>query len=214
MEQRSPEWFEARRGKLTGTRMAAIIRGGPTQWNKLMDVLDYELSDKWVIPEEINTRAIKRGRALESVAIANYEMIRLCSVERVGFIVHPDHDFVGVSLDGIIPSKKTVEVKCPDPESKANMHELTVLMGMPEAHMPQVQAGLWVTGLDVCDFISFDPDYPDYDKQVIVDPIVRDEMYIEIMRDRCLEFYQRFVIGQRFQIASDIVPTEIPVLFA
>ena len=71
-----------------------------------------------------------------------------------GFMVREldDGTRVGFSPDGIVGDDGLIEVKAP----RQKTHLRTILAGSaPVEHMAQMQCGMWVSGRDWCDFISF-----------------------------------------------------------
>lgn len=159
--QRSPEWFLARSGRLTGSRasdMLAKIKTGEAAARR-----DYRLqltAERLTgMPQEndfINA-AMQWGIDQEPFAFAAYESVTGEMVRRTGFIC-ADELMVGCSLDGDISDfEGIIELKCP----KTATH-LTYLRGgvMPSQYVPQVTHNLWVTGAKWCDFASFDPRLP------------------------------------------------------
>jgi hypothetical protein len=74
---------------------------------------------------------------------------------------------LGYSPDGLVGDDGLIEVKAP----RAKGHIATILSGVvPDRHMPQIQAGLLVSGRDWCDFISYYGGLPPFVKRVHADP--------------------------------------------
>jgi predicted phage-related endonuclease len=159
--QRSPEWFLARSGRLTGSRasdMLAKIKTGEAAARR-----DYRLqltAERLTgMPQEndfINA-AMQWGIDQEPFAFAAYESVTGEMVRRTGFIC-ADELMVGCSLDGDISDfEGIIELKCP----KTATHLTYLRAGsMPSQYVPQVTHNLWVTGAKWCDFASFDPRLP------------------------------------------------------
>ncbi len=169
IEQRSPEWFAARAGKITASRMAdlmAVTRSGPSASRAaLIATLAVErLTGQCV--ETYSNAAMQRGVELESEARAAYEAHAGTLCEEVGFIVHPELPYVGMSPDGLIGSDGLVEIKCP-----ANMakHLDALLRGAHAVEYRwQVQCQLWVSSRAWCDVVSYDPRYPEHLRLAVV----------------------------------------------
>ena len=79
----------------------------------------------------------------------------------------------GASPDGIIDLEGGIEIKNPT----SPVHLATLLDGMSDDYLPQVQGAMWITGYDWWDFVSYDPRMPD-NLQVYVQRIERDNEYI------------------------------------
>lgn len=160
-EQRSPEWFKARAGRLTGSRaadMLAKIKTGEAAARR-----DYRLQlavERLTgAPQEAGfvNAEMQRGIDMEPAAFAAYEAATGEMVRRTGFICADDL-MVGCSLDGDIENfAGIIELKVP----KSTTHIGYLKSGiMPLAYLPQVQHNLWVTGAQWCDFASFDDRLP------------------------------------------------------
>lgn len=160
-EQRSPAWFLARSGRLTGSRacdMLAKIKSGEAAARR-----DYRLQlavERLTgAPQEggfVNAD-MQRGIDMEATAFAAYEAATGEMVRRTGFICADDH-MIGCSLDGDIENfAGIIELKVPKSTTHISYFKSG---GMPSAYLPQVQHNLWVTGAEWCDFASFDDRLP------------------------------------------------------
>lgn len=94
----------------------------------------------------------------EADAFAAYEAQSGNLVRRTGFLTHTAL-MVGCSLDGDVEDfAGIVEIKCP----KSATHYGYLRSGeVPTNHRPQILHNLWVTGAAWCDFVSFDPRFPE-----------------------------------------------------
>lgn len=160
-EQRSPAWFLARSGRLTGSRagdMLAKIKTGEAAARR-----DYRLqlaAERLTgAPQEETyvNGAMQRGIDCEPIAFAAYEAATGEMVRRTGFICADDH-MIGCSLDGDVSNfGGIIELKCPKTATHLSYFKGG---GMPLAHVAQVTHNLWVTGAEWCDFASFDDRLP------------------------------------------------------
>lgn len=197
--QRTEDWYEARRGKITGSRVSRIVDGGPAQWNRFMDVLQREIEEGpggWLEGRDADSASLAHGRRHEETAVSNYELVHDVDVERVGFIDHPSIPMFGVSLDGLLPDR-TLEVKCPFNETN---HLRAIVHGMPSEHQPQVQAGMEVVGRDLCAFISYCPTHADPQNRFFMIPVERDQLYVDEMIDKLWRFIEVFRRGERMPV--------------
>lgn len=160
-EQRSPEWFLARAGRLTGSRANDIL--AKVQKGEAAARRDYRLqltAERLTgTPQESDfvNAAMQRGIDCEPLAFAAYEAATGEMVRRTGFLC-ADELMVGCSLDGDVSDfHGIIELKCP----KTATH-LTYFKGggLPSSHLAQVTHNLWVTGAQWCDFASFDDRLP------------------------------------------------------
>lgn len=158
--QRSPEWYAARLGRLTGScadDMLATIKNGEAAKRRNLRVrLVLERLTGQSQDDTFQTRDMQRGIELEPAAIAAYEAATGELVRRVGFLPHPTL-MAGCSLDGLIgDGEGLVEVKCP-----RSANHLERLRGdIPLEYLHQCQHNLWLTGAAWCDLVSYDPRFP------------------------------------------------------
>lgn len=194
-EQRSIDWYQERLGKITASRVKRVMTGNRKTWASLMDEMDHELmmGAEWVMNRS-GGRASDHGIALEPEAIAQYELIENIDVERVGFMLHPEINIIGASVDFLRPGDRAGEVKCP---LNISVHHRSVIYGMPPEHHHQVQCQLAVVGLNRSDFVSYCPAYEDPDKRIVIYPQWRDDKYINKMIEMCGEFYEIYRKGKR-----------------
>ena len=205
MIQNTPEWLEARAGKITASRMSDVLaydpgggvfKSGPRKGQEktaksLQCRLDY-IGD--MIAElltgqpkdQIRAKAMDWGHDVEAAARAAYEAETGEIVELAGFVVHPLIPYVGCSPDGLVGSVGMAQIKCP--ANPAN-HIATIRDGMPDEHIPQVQTEMWVTGRQWNDFISYDPRMPE-NLRLYVQRIPRDDEYIATLQTACAQMWR------------------------
>lgn len=108
-----------------------------------------------------------RGHLIEPVARDLYSE-KYAPASELGFMVlESDGWRLGYSPDGLIADDGLLEVKAP----RAKAHLRTILSGeVPAHHMPQIQAGLLVTGRKWIDFASYYGGLPMFVKRVYPDP--------------------------------------------
>lgn len=162
-EQGSPEWQKVRLGKVTGSRFDDLMhkgRGGAA--SKTTESYMVELLSEIVtgLPaDEIKAKPLEWGKKHEPSARACYSMDHSGRIKQVAFIDHPTQPRCGFSPDGLIGDDGILEIKCP---FTSKVHLKTILTNqVPDEYYWQVQGGLWVTGRQWCDFVSFDPRCPD-----------------------------------------------------
>ena len=158
IQQRTDEWFEERRGKITASRFQDVIAIGRSgKPLKARDDYMFELAHERMsgLPkQEVNSRSLSWGREIEGYAVEAYELETGFLVNEAPFIIHPVYDFLGGSPDGKVGNDGLLEIKSPHDEK---VHLRTWLDGMPPEHIPQVQGNLMCTGRKWLDFISYDP---------------------------------------------------------
>jgi putative phage-type endonuclease len=116
MEQRTEEWFKARLGKVTASKMndvLAKIKSGEAAMRKnyKMQLATERLTGKQT--DFYMNQAMQDGIDREDTARQIFEIVRDIKVEQVGFIDHPTIKMSGASPDGLLPDNGILEIKCP-----------------------------------------------------------------------------------------------------
>jgi putative phage-type endonuclease len=193
IEQRSPEWFAQRVGKVTASRMADVVARtksgyGASRGNYLAELVAERLTG--TPASSYTNAAMQWGIDTEPQARAAYEFFQDATVELVGFIDHPRIGMAGASPDGTVGDNSTVgesglvEVKCPNTAT----HIETLLEGnIAEKYFLQMQWQMACTGRQWCDFVSFDPRMPG-NMQLFVKRIPRDDQQIAMLEMRVSGF--------------------------
>jgi len=177
MKQGDDQWFAARLGKATASRVADIIaktKSGPSASRQAYAV---QLALERITgqrEEGFKSAAMQRGTELEAEARAMYEMRTGVLVTEVGFVPHHIVEMSGASPDGMVGSDGLLEIKCPD--SKQHLEYLQ-LATAPAKYRPQVQWQMACTGRQWCDFASYDPRFPERLRLHVV-RVPRDDAYI------------------------------------
>jgi hypothetical protein len=101
MEQRSPEWFAARLGKVTASRIADVCARTKSGWgagrkNYMADLVAERLTG--VKSEGFTNAAMQWGTDMEPEARVAYEFYRDATVAETGFVPHPSIAETGASL--------------------------------------------------------------------------------------------------------------------
>lgn len=160
MNQGSPEWFAARLGKVTASRIVdvmATIKSGEAaaRANYRAELVAERLSG--VSAEGFTSSAMERGTELEPFARAAYEAHGLVLADQVGFVDHPSIPYSGASPDGLVGDLGLVEIKCPN--TATHIGYLTAGI-VPAKYQPQMLWQMACTGREWCDFVSYDPRLP------------------------------------------------------
>ncbi|WP_286778156.1 lambda exonuclease family protein [Pseudomonas sp. UBA2311] len=164
MEQRSAEWFAARLGCVTASRVKDVMasgRGGApsaTRKNYMMELLCERLTGQQSGPDLSNKPAVQRGVELEPFACMAYEADKGLMVVETGLVMHPTIAGFGASPDGLVGDDGVLEFKCPNTAT----HIATM---QSERHDPQYEwqmlAQMACTGRAWADFVSYDDRLPE-----------------------------------------------------
>lgn len=150
-----------RTGRITGSRVAAIL--GESKYATAADVLrEMVRQHHGAEPEFTGNDATEHGQAHEPDAITAYEQERFVTVHsQQEIVVHPEHDFLAVTPDGLVGEDGMIEVKCP---FRAGYTTL------PDHYRPQVMLQLAVTGRAWCDFVVWREGEPLLVQRVAANP--------------------------------------------
>lgn len=127
--QQSDLWLAARRGRITGSRLADVM-APPTSKASNRKGVPFPAGSEALAKEEYRreltveriygnavshfvTRAMQDGQEREPYARMMYEADTTQIVELVGFALHPEWDWFGASADGLCGDDGGVELKCP-----------------------------------------------------------------------------------------------------
>lgn len=160
--QRTPEWFAERLGKVTASRIGdlmATTKSGPSasRANYMAELLIERLTGE--SPARFESDAMRWGTETEPLAITEYEMARAATVQPAPFVPHPSLAMSGASPDGYVGDEGLIEVKCPNSAT-----HLATLKGaaVDRKYLLQMQWQMACTGRAWCDFVSYDPRFPQH----------------------------------------------------
>ena len=186
MEQRTDDWFAARLGKVTASRVADVIAKtktgyGASRANYMADLVVERLTGQKA--SSFSNAAMEWGTEQEPNAKAAYAAKTGILVEDVGFIDHPTVAMSGASPDGLAEDG-LVEIKCPNTAT----HLEYIFDGKPpQKYVTQIQWQMACTGKPWCDFVSYDPRLPER-LQLLVVLVPRDDDYIKMLEQEVTAF--------------------------
>jgi putative phage-type endonuclease len=144
MKQRSNEWFEARKSRLTASDLYDAIKGGN---------VSIKLAKKKanIVVDNINYNAIpalKWGTMFEPMATRCYsQKMNNINIHDFGLICDVNNKHFGASPDGINELGIMLEIKCP--------YSRKIIDGViPDKYRMQIQGQLAVCKLNECDYIE------------------------------------------------------------
>ena len=188
MEQGSQEWLLARCGMVTASRVADVVaklkngKPGASRATYMGQLIAERLSGEPAA--SFSSAAMQWGTETEPMARGAYEWVTGFTVEEVGFIHHPSIDMAGMSPDGLVGDVGLVEIKCPNTST-----HIDTLLGAkaPAKYIDQMQWQMACSGLQWCDFVSFDPRMPQHMNMFQV-RVNRDDERIAFLESEVIEF--------------------------
>ena len=189
MEQRTPEWFGARLGKATASRIADITaktKSGPSalRANYAAQLVAERLTGTQ--DGGFSNAAMQWGTDNEPAARDAYAFFLDVDVVEVGFVEHPQIGMAGASPDGLVGWDGLVEIKCPNTAT----HIDTLLSGtVPSKYLTQMQWQMACTGRAWCDFASYDPRLPE-PMRLFVKRVDRDDARIAELETEVAAFLE------------------------
>ena len=171
-EQRTEDWYNIRKGKMTASNAETIIANG-----KGLETYIYNLMAEYYSSAEkenyINAD-MQRGIDLEPEARLEFEFYTGLDVQEVGFVEY--NDFIGVSPDGLIGDDGLIEIKCPN---DSIYFKLLLSNNIKPEYIAQMQMQMYVTDRQYCYFVSYNPNF---EKSLYIKKINRDEEMIDKLK--------------------------------
>lgn len=160
MIQGTPDWFAARCGKATASRIADIVAKTKSGYsasraNYMAELVCERLTG--AVQEGFTSPAMAHGTLTEPMARCAYAAHRGVEVLEVGFIDHPEIAWSGASPDGFVGDVGLLEVKCPN---TATHLDTLLTETIPAKYLTQMAWQMACTDRTWCDFVSFDPRLP------------------------------------------------------
>ena len=162
MDQGSEEWFAARLGRVTASRVADVMVKtksgyGASRANYMMELLCQRLTGNR--EEGFTNAAMQRGTDLEPIARGRYEIENDILVDEIGIVNHPTIENFAASPDGLVGKDGLVEIKCPNTAT----HIAFLQSGKIKSnYQTQMTVQMLCTERNWCDFVSFDDRLPEH----------------------------------------------------
>ena len=174
LQQRTPAWHAARKGKLTASNVGAALGLCPwtsrqVAFNRAMGLdrfqgkafsealgkQHYKHSPFLRLVLGAGNDATRWGTKHEADGVLAYSAHTGNLVQNTGLHVHPDTSWLAGSPDGLIGSEGMLEVKCPYWMKKngSRLHK-----EIPAHYYMQMNLCLEICGRAWCDFISWSPE--------------------------------------------------------
>jgi len=190
LEQGTREWLEARKGKITGTRLKDVLKADnlPAIYEMIAELGSDEIEETFV------NKAMQRGKDCEPIAISLYQHMTGVVIDSVGFCISEDNEMLALSPDGFTADRTgAIEVKSPNTAT-----HVKYILGdrVPSEYLPQVMNYFLVnTKLEYLDFVSFDDRYKPY--PIWIKRVTREELKEELLEvnhrlDRFVEKFNKY----------------------
>lgn len=168
-EQRSPEWFEQRKNRLTSSDVDSVL--GTNKYNKPDDILFKKCG---IAPPFTGNEATRHGQKYEDEAIEHYCRIHGKKSYSFGLLPHPTVEWLGGSPDDITHDGVVIEVKCP-------LRRKIVMGVIPEHYINQIKMNMEICDLDKGVFIEYRPAHMCPDNEMILNIVhlERDKQWFE-----------------------------------
>ncbi|MGV8131843.1 MAG: YqaJ viral recombinase family protein [Candidatus Pacearchaeota archaeon] len=183
-EQRSPEWYKVREGKITSTKgksVLGLITHAKTK--QAIDNLAMKLAIESVhgmIESDYVDFDMQRGIDMEPSAFAMLQdklAMDFIDVSQIGFAEYSEH--IGSSLDAICSNNRCAEFKCPAPEK---FFKLRLTNEIEEDYYKQCQHHMLATNTNGAYHVNYcvhmGKEYG------LIQLINRDEAMIALMKER------------------------------
>lgn len=185
--QHSPEWFSARLGRVTASKVADVVARTKSGWgasraNYMAALIAERMTGEQM--ETFSNAAMQWGTDTEPMARIAYEFRLGIDVEDCGFVQHPTIDMAGASPDGMVGSTGLIEIKCPNTAT-----HIDTLLGasIADKYVKQMQWQMVCAGRQWCDWVSFDPRMPEATR-LYIKRVPRDDGLIATLEKDVREF--------------------------
>ncbi len=187
--QGSDEWFQARVGKITASRLGDIMR--KTKWGEStykakvrLELAIERITGKSASSVTMN-QAMRDGVEREPDARKLFEAITGKDVALCGSFNHPEIVNTSASPDGLLRGEDAVlEIKCP---THATHAKNLMAQTMPKNYEYQVQWQIACTESEYAYFASYHPDFPKELRLKWV-KVLRDNIMILELEDAVRQF--------------------------
>ena len=176
-DQRTPDWFAARKGRITASEARKALMGRHTKGRTLyVAKLADDIEGIPDFDDEEPAPWFTDGVFYESWARGWYSFKHDTDIRMIGFAVHDDYDWLGCSPDGLIDPDGGIEIKY---RSYLHTFEKHATHKMQASVYPQVQTSMFVCNRDWWDYTNYWRSDDHEVEKGHVQRIHRDQAYID-----------------------------------
>lgn len=152
--QGSETWLKLKLGVISASNASKVVakRDSDTRFTYMSELVAQVCTG---ISEEVNGKALDWGNQQEDAARSCYEFSTGLTMTQLPFVFRDALFREGCSPDGIVTSKKGVEIKCPF--NTAHFIKFFADDYIKPEYVWQYQYTLRVLGADEWDFVQYDP---------------------------------------------------------
>ncbi|MCK5341852.1 MAG: YqaJ viral recombinase family protein [Candidatus Heimdallarchaeota archaeon] len=151
--QRSPEWYDIRRGKIGGTGMSKVMG---SKWKDFIFDLIAQNVSPWFEEDPYLSEDMQRGIELEPEAREAYEKETGNKVTEYGYVQHESIELLGMSPDGFTQNNTIgIEIKCP----RVKGHLMNIFNNSIPASDKWQIVSYFLMGATEVHYVSYCPDF-------------------------------------------------------
>lgn len=202
MKQNTPEWFAARKSRITGSMVGAIL--GLNPWMTSKQAMRAKVREYHGLPQEIDkfTQDVifSYGHQMEPLAVLDFELETGLDTQECGFFEY--EDWLGASPDRLIGDNAILEVKCPWSKRKEGTFE-----PCPDYYYAQVQIELLCSERSLAYFYQWSANVtPKLEKIEI------DNEWLETNLPKLRAFYDKFLIEREHLERYQTLELDTPLI--
>lgn len=165
IEQGSDEWFQIRKGKITGTTLKSIMGTPRARQEAIYEIIAERLT-VGIENETSYENPMERGKRLEPEAIAMFEFVTGKKVSKTGFCEDDENSSIANSPDGLIEEEDgALEIKC---FGGKNYVKMWLTNEIPDEYQAQkIQYFVLNENLKTLYFAGYNPDIPVHPMHII-----------------------------------------------
>jgi len=196
--QRTPEWYDIRKGLVTASDAAAIL--GIPPFASFKGDPRAETMEKKLLSAPLRSMAAVHGVKYEQEACDMAMRALGETALEFGLLVHDKLPWLAASPDGVTTRGFAIEIKCPT-KRKINPGHI------PHHYYPQVQVQMEVCDLPATYFIQYKPGFLMHDGKPFVDITVveRDRTWFENNVGSLQAFWEEYMSLREAQQPREIV---------